>query len=350
MHRTYMQTGALLLSVLTTVLGYAQEQPVVVRLRDAVGDTIDRAERDSFHLFPNTAKFDKAVILALSGPEFFARITRAGPDSAGDIFLRIAPYDLERIRLLIDNRERVLAREQSDTGYARDLSSFWHTIEAAPLRNMAGEPAIEPEPLPPPPEPAPATGPEIAQETSAAPVTETPPAEPTLAEEIPAPPVEPVPAEKTAEAPPEEVAKGAPPLPPVTSESRYSYMLHGATSGALVGTLLGYSTGVGIAAPCLFVAGGSTAGYALGEKLDRQAIVAPHLQRESQTWRMCCGLGAVVPGVLLGVATAQLLGSAASHEDESFWMAATLSGVCVGVEIVTLGYRLGRSLDREGAY
>jgi len=60
--------GPLLLLALalapSAALARAQE-PMVVRLRNAVGDTIDLAERDSFRLFPNTAGFRQAVILAI---------------------------------------------------------------------------------------------------------------------------------------------------------------------------------------------------------------------------------------------------------------------------------------------
>src|SRR5512136_1330389 len=95
---------AVLLLAAAAALAAAQE-PTVVRLRDAVGDTIDLAERDSFRLFPNTAGFDHAVILTIPGPEFFAEVTLAPGYAPRQVFLRITPYQLERIRFLIDNRK-----------------------------------------------------------------------------------------------------------------------------------------------------------------------------------------------------------------------------------------------------
>ena len=288
----------------------AGQEPTLVRLRDAVGDTIDRAERDSFNLFPKTAEFHDAVILALPGPEFFAEITRTGADSTGNIFLRIMPTDLERIRFLIDNHEYVAAQQRPDSTYARSLASFWQTIEEHPLRNMAGEPAV-------------------AQE------------------------VRPVPTEAT--------TAGQPPLPPVTSENRYNYTLLGTTLGSVAGGLLG-SAGSGwtyrvwpplsqpvfLTVACGATALGSYAGYKYGNRLDRKSVAQP-LPSEGRGWRTCCAIGACVPGLTLGVMTGALVGTA-THGGNLTLIPAILSGLCVTVEIVTLGYRLGRSIDRSNAY
>jgi len=74
--------------VLAPAVAHAQE-PTLVRLRDAVGDTIDLAERDSFRLFPNTSGFRQAAILAIPGPEFFARVSLGIGDTATPVYYRI---------------------------------------------------------------------------------------------------------------------------------------------------------------------------------------------------------------------------------------------------------------------
>jgi len=327
------QSSALLLGALAIALCYAQE-PVVVRLRDAVGDTVDLAERDSFHLFPNTTAFRQAVILALPGPEFFAEVTRPGADSAGHIFLRIMPADLERIRFLIDNHEYVAEQQQADSAYAQALASFWRTIEDKPLRNMAGEPAIEEEAPPAPPEVAPPGKPPIAQEVPPAP-----------------------PEEVTTKEVPDTTIAIRPPRQSVTRENRFNYTLHGATLGSVAGAFLVTNTGTGgygIGPPVSAAAAlgatvlGTYAGYKYGERLDRKSVAEPSLSNEGRGWRTCCAIGASVPGLTLGIATAALASWAVTDGDLEW--PAVLSGLCVTVEVMTLGYRLGRSIDRSNAY
>jgi len=293
--------------------GEPQAEPVavVVRLRDAVGDTIDLAERDSFHLFPNTAGFRQAVILALPGPEFFAKITRTGADCTGNIFLGIMPTDLERIRFLIDNHRYVAEQQQSDSTYAQALASFWQTIEEHPPRSMAGEPAI--------------------------------------AQEVPP-------------APTEAAAAGEPPSQPVTIENRYNYTLLGTTLGSVAGGLLG-SAGSGwtyrvwpplsqpvfLTVACGATALGSYAGYKYGNRLDRKSVARP-LPSEGRGWRTCCAIGACVPGLGLGGAVTAALVGATGNEGGLTLIPAILSGLCVTVEVVTLGYQVGRSIDRNNTH
>jgi len=307
----------------------AAQEPILVRLRDAVGDTIDRAERDSFNLFPKTAEFHDAVVLALPGPEFFAEIRRTGTDSTRNIFLRIIPNDLERIRFLIDNHDYVAAQQRSDSTYAQALAAFWQTIEDSPLRNMAGEPAI---------------------------VREVPPAPPEVV-----PPSEPATAQEVHPEPPEAVTAGEPLLQPVTSENRYNYTLLGTTLGSVAGGLLGSAgsgCAYGVSPPLsqpvfLTVAFGATAlgsyaGYKYGNRLDRKSVAQP-LPSEGRGWRTCCAIVACVPGLTLGAVTGAFIGTAANGGNLT-WIPAILSGLCVTVEVVTLGYQMGRLIDRNNAH
>lgn len=387
---SYRGTALLLLASLAA-LALAQ-QPTLVRLRGAVGDTVDLAERDSFHLFPNTAGFRNAVILALPGPEFFAEIERAGADSTRHILLRIMPTDLERIRFLIDNHESVAAQQRSDTAYARALASFWQMIEEHPLRNMAGEPAIAekvspapPESLPsaqpgtvqtvPPtrPESVPSGQPATAQVVGPAPTESMPPGQPGTAQTARAVPPESMPsgqpgttqvvglaptesmpssqpgtAQAVRPARPEVVTTGKPLLPPVTSENRYNYILHGATLGSIAGGLLGAWTGIGGAASIVLTAAGSYAGYKYGDGLDRVAVAKPPLRGEGSVWRSCCAIGGGATGLYVGVATAALVYLVAEHRPLA-WVPVVLSGVGVTLEIATLSYHLGRAIDRVSA-
>jgi len=140
---------AALLAALVLALSAAPAQPLVptpVRLRDAVGDTIDAAERDSFRLFPNTAGFRQAVILALPGPEFFAEVTITTADTSRFIYYRILPNQLERIRFLIDNPSFMAEQLERDPNAELAFNYFWKAIEQNPLKSIGGPPANLPEP------------------------------------------------------------------------------------------------------------------------------------------------------------------------------------------------------------
>jgi len=310
MTKRVQQPAMLLLNVLLAALCYAQE-PVVVRLRDAVGDTIDLAERDSFRLFPRTEDFRHAVMLALPGPEFYAEIATGDSAAGRRFFLRVMPRDLERIRLLVDNHEETARRQESDSVYARSIASFWQSIEERPLRDMSGEPLLEEELPPAPP----------------APLEPATPYWPGAALGVPG-----------------SVTLARPLVPPVSAENRFTYTLHGATLGSLAGALLGSWTGIGGFSSVILAAAGSYGGYQYGSGLDRKATAPWSGQGEGHTWRTCCGVGCGLNGLVLGATAAALIGSTAKGNLP--WVPAVLSGVCIAVEITTLGYHLGRSIDR----
>jgi len=276
----------------STITGEPQPESVAVavRLGDAVGDTIDAAERDSFHLFPYTVGFRRAVILARPGPEFFAEVTRADGDTVRPVYYIIRPGQLKRIRFLIDNREYVAAEAQSDSSYAQALASFWQTIEEYSLPGMAGEPC------------------EVQH-----------------AESVPA----------------GAGSAGGPQAPPVTNENRYNYTLHGAALGSIAGGLIGSWVNIGDAVACGFMAAGSYVGYRYGNSLDRQAVARPRQPWEGRGWRTCCTIGASVPAVGLGIGTVALMSGGRFSGVPAY-----VAGLCVAVEVMTLGYRVGRSIDR----
>ena len=305
----------------------AGQEPTVIRVSDAVGDTIDLAERDSFHLFPNTAGFQHATIIELPKPEILADVTLADGDSTRRVFYRLMPSQLERIRFLVDNRDLVEAQLIADTNAASTLATFWLSIEERPLRDASGDPARE------------------------------------------------------------SGALGA--QPATTSfEHRYNYALHGATLGSIAGGCIGARTGYTLVEPghfeytqccaiyvpplyrvdlpiVLAASIGATAvtgaaGYALGAAQDRKPAPA-WLKEEGTQWRTGCAGASVLPaialGVLAGVVTrGTIFGREREYHynienDPDGWSAlpAVLTGLCVSVEVVTIGYHIGCAIDRREA-
>ena len=318
--------GLALFGLVLALASAAAQEPTVVRLIDAVGDTIDAAERDSFRLFPNTTCFQHAVILSLPGPEYYADATLADGDTLRQVYFRILPTQLERIRFLVDKRDYMTEQLQSDPNAALALASFWKAIEDYPLQSIEGEPASYP-------------------------------------------------------------AASQPQLPLVTNEKRYYWTLHGATCGSVAGGCIGSYTGYtllepghieqtecgDIYIPALYrvnitalyattlgaTALGALAGYTFGDAEDRKPAPAS-LAREHTEWRNGCAGASALPALALGfLAAAAAQGTLYGREQSGYNLEndpsglsvipAVLTGLCVSVEIVTLAYHIGRSIDRENA-
>jgi hypothetical protein len=310
-----------LLSLLVLALAQAQEA-VLVRLTDAVGDTIDLAERDSLHLFPNTVGFQHAAILALPGPTFYARVSLAAADTTRHVFLRIMPGDLQRIRFLVNNREYVAGQQKSDSTAAQSLASFWQTVEEHPRQSMDAEPAGVPV----------ASNPQTA----------------------------------------------------MTGENRYNCTLHGATLGSIAGGCIGSHAGITYVRtenpecfpaydvfhvdPCVFwgascgiTALGTGVGYAVGSKFDRDEPAQMTRLKESTNWRIGLAVGAFVPGLALGYCAYWITGISrygvlsdildVIENDENGWttLPMAFTGLCIAVESATIGYRIGQAIDRRKA-
>ncbi len=325
----------LLLLALAPAAALAQAQePTLVRLRDAVGDTIDAAERDSFRLFPNTAGFQHAVILALPGPEFFAEVSLAAGDTLTSLYYRILPGQLERIRFLVDNRDYMAEQVRSDSNAELTLASFWKAIEDYPRWSIAGKPAY-------------------AQGT-----------EPSRAD---------------------TATTGGPQPQPTSIENRYCCAFDGATYGSIVGGCIGSHAGIRFVRneqdgclfppssvyhvdPCMFwgascgiTALGTGVGYALGDRLDREQAGQMKRLKEGTGWRTGLAIGALIPGVALGYATFWTMGLTRYgvlegmfdriDNDPEGWTALPMafSGLCIALESMTIGYRIGRAIDRRNA-
>jgi len=317
----------LLVLVLAPFAATVQAQvPVIVRLSNTVGDTIDRTERDSFDLFPNTTGFQQAVFISWPGSGVLARVTTAHGETTQQVFYRVAPGDLQRIRFIINNREYVTSQQQSDSTSAQVLSSFWQAIEERPLASTEGTPT-QMQALP---KPHPRT---------------------------------------------------------VTGEHRLDYGLHGATCGSIVGGCIGAYTGYplvqpghyevtecgrvyippvyGVDVPVLLATSigatvaGAAVGYALGAVEDRKPM--PPLAAVESTWnRNSLVAASVIPAIATGllfgaVADATLFGREFSSHDLKndphglSVIPAVLAGACISVDIVALCYQVGLSLDRSKA-
>jgi hypothetical protein len=329
MRRKTMRCDALLLGALALALCHAQE-PTLVRLSDAVGNTIDLPERDSFSLFPNTIGFQHAVILALPGPRYFADVTLADTTETLHVFLRILPGQLERIRFLIDDRQSVAKQLERDSSAASAIADFWQEVEGRPLQSLAVEPS----------------GPTDASK---------------------------------------------PQLQPRTRASRYIYTLHGATLGSLAGGYVGSRTSikyVGTGQGCLpdfgglpfnstpwysvnhpafwtaacgLTALGSAAGYVIGDQLDRKTLPSPTTTPRGSLWRRRCegcsgGLGAILGTAFFLYVGGRYYGETELLplvENDPYWLTllpAALTGVCIAVEVTTIGHHIVRAIDRRNAH
>jgi hypothetical protein len=302
------------------------EEATVLQLRSAVGDTISRAERDSFHLFPNTASFRHAVMQELPGSLYYAKVAQADGDSLLQVYYRIMPGQLERIRFLIDYRDFVAEQQKVDSTVAPSLKAFWQEIEAHPLRDISGPNA--------------ASGPEESPST-----------------------------------------------PSLLSEDRFHMTVLGATAGSALGGCIGSWAGIkvvdqtsatnclqqNITVPvysvnhpvfwttaCCLGALGTTGGYVAGDRLDRKRPATLPLPDEGKEWRTSCAIGAAIPALAAGAGffllagplhygRTEFLGDIPNDRSALTVLPMALTGICVAVEVTTLGYYIGRLIDRQNA-
>jgi hypothetical protein len=317
-------TALLLLAVVAALA--AADELTVVPLRNAVGDTISRAERDSFHLFPNTAGFRYAVMFEAPGSQFFAKVAQADGDSLVPVYYRILPGQLERIRFLIDYRDFVAEQQKTDPIIAPSLKAFWREVEARPLRD--------------------------------APVGD----------------VESSPADN-------------PSTPSLKTENRYHLTVLGTAAGSALGGCIGSWAGFDVVehipstncldqditvpvysvnqpvfwtTACCLTALGTTAGYVAGDRIDRTRPATLPLPEEGKEWRTSCAIGAVIPGLALGAGffliagplhygRTELWGDIRNDRTALTVLPMALTGMCIAVEVTTIGYYVGRLIDRQNA-
>jgi hypothetical protein len=318
--------GTALLMLAAVAALAAAAEPTVVRIKTAFGDTINRSQRDSFHLFPNTVNFRFAVILGLPGSQVFAKVAQDDGDTLVPVYYRILPGQLERIRFLIDYRDFIAEQQKTDTTIAPSLKAFWREVEARPLRDEPSGNA-------------------------------------------------------------ESGAENSPTAPSLMTENRYHMTVVGATAGSALGGCTGSWTGITVdhTAPatncldqnitvpiysvnhpvfwtttCCLTALGTTAGYIAGDKLDRTRPTALRLPEEGSEWRTSCAIGAAVPALAAGAGffllagplhygRTQLQGDVPNDRTMLTLLPMALTGMCIAVEVTTLGYYVGRIIDRQNA-
>jgi len=316
---------ALLLLAAVAALAVADE-PTVLRLRNAVGDTIDRAERDSFHLFPNTVGFRCAVIFEAPGSQLFARVAQADGDTLVPVYYRLLPGQLERIRFLIDYRDFIAGQQKTDTTIVPSLKAFWQDIEARPLRD--------------------------------------------------------VPVGNAESGPADNLS-----TPSLMTENRYHMTVLGTAAGSALGGCIGSWAGIKVAGQtsatncldenitlpvysvshpvfwttaCCLTALGTTGGYVAGDRLDRTRPATLPLPEEGKEWRTSCAIGAVIPGLALGAGffllagplhygRTDLWGEVRNDQTALTVLPMALTGMCMAVEVTTIGYYVGRLIDRQNA-
>jgi hypothetical protein len=116
-----------LLSMLLLPGTAAPMQPL--RLSDAVGDTIDSAERAELRLFPGIADFRSACAFVRDDSARIVEIEREGIDST-KLLLVLTQGQADRLAYLIDNWTSVSAQAAGDTYARRALERFWTEIES----------------------------------------------------------------------------------------------------------------------------------------------------------------------------------------------------------------------------
>ena len=302
------------------------DEPTVARLRNAVGDTIDRAERDSFHLFPNTVGFRYAVVLGLPGSQYVAKVAQVDGDTLVPVYYRVLPGQLERIRFLVDYRDFVAEQQKTDTTIGPSLKAFWREVEARPARD--------------------------------------------------------IPSSNVDSGPTDNLS-----APSLVTENRYHLTLLGTTAGSALGGCIGSWAGFSIVehipstncldqnimvpvysvdppvfwtTACCLTALGTTAGYVAGDRLDRTRPARLSLPEEGREWRTSCAIGAVIPAIALG-AGFFLLAGPLHYGRTDLWgdvrndrtaltvLPMALTGMCIAVEVTTIGYYVGRLIDRQNA-
>jgi hypothetical protein len=288
----------------------------IYRISDLVGDTIDSAERDTFHLFPGIVQFRRAVVYQHDDSSVVAEVTSG--DSAGPAvtLFRLQPPQVIRLRFIIDNHEYIARQLEIDPYAAQSLEAFWRSLRPDEVQ-----------------EPAPG---KWVQST-----------------------------ENRAQLTLHGLAAGSAAGGCIGSEVAITMVEAGHYEDCFgfatyVPPVYHIDEAVFLTTACGMTALGAGLGYKLGERMDRDAPLRLPDSLEKTKWRTGCASGALVPGLLLGGLTAFAVGST-MYGKVDFWSSfdtdpsgliavpAILTGACVTAEIVNIGYLIGRGIDRREA-
>jgi hypothetical protein len=106
---------------------------------------------------------------------------------------------------------------------------------------------------------------------------------------------------------------------------------------------------------------GTGVGYAVGSKFDRDEPAQMTRLKEGTNWRTGLAIGALVPGLALGSCAYWITGLSrygvlsdildVIENDQDGWttLPMAFTGLCIAVESATIGYQIGRAIDRSKA-
>lgn len=297
------------------------EEIRLFRLSDKVGDTIDFAEREQYSLFPGIINFESARILVRDDTGYFAEIYSRDGDILSQFLLKLTPKEVERLTFFIENYDTIKTQIANDEYVELAFKRFWDRVESNRIS--------------------------------------------TIDEEI----------------------------SPSTIEGRFIWTVRGTTIGSAAGGCAGSWLGVervslggyqesGLpptvppgacvlpsyrvdhtvfwSATCLGIGAGAIGGYKLGERIDRTRRPAVVGIKEGKGWRLRLAIAFAVPALTLGKAISILaggtlfgkkdfLGIIVNDPHDLTFIPALITGIGVTIEIIHLGYRIGRSIDRKHA-
>lgn len=99
-------------------------------LNEKVGDTIDITEREQYSLFPGLINFESARILVRNDSAYFADITCKQEDSIVHLYVKLTPRELERLIFCIENPKHMREQIEKDEFALLAYNRFWDGIES----------------------------------------------------------------------------------------------------------------------------------------------------------------------------------------------------------------------------
>ncbi len=316
---------SLLISIIISL--YSAQELRIFRLSDMVGDTIDFTEREQYSLFPGITDFESARILVKNDSNYYAEITSKKDDTLERFFLKLTSKELERIVFCINNSDTIKKQIASDEYAGLAYQRFWTQVESKRHSNIE-----------------------------------------------------------------EKIQK------PSTAEEKFIRTVTGTAIGSGLGGCVGSYLGIykNQERKCLFeiaradlfeelcwcscngppsywiehqifwsasilgTCAGAIGGYKIGERAGQRKIAEPSTEIKSNNWSIGCAIASAIPGIGSGILLAMILGSTRflrihpdgvieNDPDNLTVIPAIIAGAGMAIDIIYLGYRIGRSIDRKKA-